>query len=174
MSEVKPITLDDLQPTIVVAKLKTRYGRVLEVPFMTLSWQEWDDLGRSVPDPKVPYTKLSDSGERVPNYDDLRYKEQLEQAATERIARRLFASLERAGNEFPGETALEKYENLKKSDRALVEGLTYAIIRSGLGEEAEIEAIADSFPEQSTSESDPAHLPETRLDNGRILVALKE
>lgn len=168
LEDVRPITLDDLTPVELVARCPTIQGRELLVKFTTLSWDEWDKLGMAVADPKIPLTKLAENGtDLLPNPQDTVYQEQLQRAGEDRQARRVFASLERSGNVFPGDTALEKWHNLKaKGDRLLVNSLVNIIIASQVQGRADIEKLADSFPPLPLSQNGSQDMPSQPSDSG--------
>lgn len=159
MSDVKPITLDDLMPVEVTLSIKqVKYNRELKVPIVTLSWEEWDAIGREVPDPAIPSTKLAEDGVTLlPNPQDKRYLEQMARAYEDRYARRIFRCLEKGGNVFPGETALEKYKNLKNADFAMCNALCRGIIEANMVGRSELEQLAESFLAESVSQNDDAY-----------------
>lgn len=166
MSDVKPISLADLMPADVVLEIKQpRLNRVLQVPIKTLSWEEWDSIGREVKEPEIPYTALAeDEKTKLPNPQDKRYLEQLETARRDRLARRIFACLERGGNDFPGATALEKYENLKQADWGMAEALIRGVLEANQIGRSELQTLAASFRNQPVSPDDDAYSDEDAMD----------
>lgn len=166
MTDVKPITLDDLMPAQITITIRhPRYDRVLEIPIVTLSWEEWDSIGREIVDPEIPYTALAEDGKtKLPNPADKRYVAQIQDNALERSLRRIFACLERAGNAFPGDTAREKYENLKKADYGMVEALIRAVMEANQAGRSELQTLAASFRAQPLPSHDDANSNSERLD----------
>ena len=172
MSDISPITLDDLAPVEVSVEIVTSYGRKLVIPFHTLTWEEWEAHAKAVTFPTVPSTALAEDGKtKLPNPDDPLYKEQLIRAYENVMARRLFDSLERAGNRFPGETALDKLDTLRaKGDRVLVDKLIDKIVGASWRGEAELLNRADTFQADADGEGDPADLPAARVDGETVAV----
>lgn len=165
MDAVAPITLADLAPTTVVAEITTPYGRVVRVPFQTLSWEEWNAVGREVPDPKVPHTKLADDGHTLlPNPQDAKYLEDVQKAAEDRIARRVVMALEKAGTELPGATAQDKLNALKAADRAIVDRLIRVIIDAAVEGKVRLENRAESFRPVTVPSVGDAGVPEVAAD----------
>jgi len=162
---ITALSLDDLRPTELTARCQTIQGRTVLIKFTTLTWEEWDALGREVKDPDVKRytTRLAENGiDLLPNPDDPKFKEAQQKAWDDRQARRLFASLEKSGFTIPGETALEKMRTLKKQgDSLLVNQLVSIVLTSQVQGRAEIEALADSFRDEPVPANDAPSDAET-------------
>lgn len=165
MDEVRPITLEDLAPVTVVAEITTPYGRVVRVPFQTLSWEEWNEVGRAVPDPKVPLTRLADDGQTLlPNPRDEKYLEDVARASADRVARRVVLALEKAGTALPGATAQDKLDALKNADRAIVDRLIRVIVDAAVEGKVRLEERAESFRPVPLPPGPDAGVPEMAVD----------
>jgi len=152
----------------ILLKITMPHGEVIEIPFQTMKWSEWDGFGRQVVDPDPPYTRANprNPDELLPNPDDAAYKDTLRRNGDKRLALRVITSLERGGNTFPADcvTALDKLEHLRENLAAGVYSqLMNAIVGSNAGGFGKVEEIANSFRPQQLLEIGDADLSTARV-----------
>lgn len=155
-------SLEDLKPSRVTIHIETDYGRVLDVPVVLPTTDQWDDEGRAIIDPKVPLTLAdpNDPDRKLPNRNDSLYLEKLAAALRRRLAYRLACALERAGVNVPGESVIEKADEVLKMDNGIFQALAQQVIKSSVGaERARVESLAAGFSAESNAETEDDRLP---------------
>lgn len=156
------MNFDDLKPAGVIAQITTAYGKTLEIPLQLLSWERWESIGRSVPEPSIPNTKPAPSGkpeDMLPNPQDKAYLERKAQADEDRTARRVLAAIEGAGTVVPGSTLQERVEAIKQIDAAILQALVGILAKTFWGVNARLEASADSFRASAPDPAENADVP---------------
>lgn len=156
------MNFDALKPATVTAQITTSYGKTLEVPLQLLSWERWESIGRSVPEPVVPKTLPAASGkpeDMLPNPQDKAYLEKKALADEERTARRVLAALEGAGMVIPGNTVAARAAAIKEMDAAILQALIGVLAKVFWGVNARLEASAESFRASPVDAAADADMP---------------
>lgn len=156
------VLFDALKPEVVDAKITTSYGKVITVPVLTLSWEQWENIGRQVPEPEVPRTKIAPSGkpeDMLPNPKDEAYLEAVSEAGNRRILLRMLAAIEGGGMVVPGNTTDEKLAELKAIDSGMFQALIGVIMRAWGGTQARVEARAATFRASTLDALENASVP---------------
>lgn len=153
---------DSLKPEVVDAQITTSYGKTITVPLLLLSWDQWENIGRQVPEPEVPRTKLGPSGkpeDMLPNPKDEAYLAAVSKASDKRVLLRLLAAMEGGGTVVPGNTTDEKLNALKALDSGVFQALVGVIMRAWGGTQARVETRAATFQPSALNTLENAGLP---------------
>lgn len=111
------------------------------VPMRTLSYGEFQRIGRDVPIPTPPIMGAGKNGP-IYDYNDAGYRQQVQDAEMQRTLRRLLASLRVP---VPGGTVVEQVAVLQNSDANRLRMLISAMVQLAAGGEASVESRAATF-----------------------------
>lgn len=153
---------DALKPEVVDAQITTSYGKTITVPVLTLSWEQWENIGRQVPEPEIPRTKIAPSGkpeDMLPNPKDEAYLAAVNEAGNRRILLRMLAAIEGGGMVVPGSTTDEKLAALKAIDSGVFQALIGVIMRAWGGVQTRVESRASSFRPSALDAPQDANVP---------------
>ena len=109
-----------------------------------LSNGEWLGIEAEVPEPAVPRTLVGQGGVKLPNREDLTYRQDLEAVRNERAFRRLALAFVKAGVEMPP-TVEERVAVIKQIDARVANTLMAKLAEHAFNGKAEVEATADTF-----------------------------
>lgn len=133
-------------PVIVTVEVELPYGRTLNVPIGTLSYGEWLGVEAELPEPPVPRTLAGAGGVKLPNRDDVDFRQKLAAVSEERAYRRLALALEKGGTKLLGDTPGEKAQTIKTElDAGVSNALLIFLASAAMGGKATAEAAADTF-----------------------------
>lgn len=132
---------------------------VLVIPMKALTFKEWQEAQRSVPNPTPPPSRVGKNGEPIFDYNDPAYLTQMADATNKRMMLMLIRAIQ---IEIPGETEDQQIEFLRGLEYGLLDKLAALMAEFNREVNAHINARADSFhPNGTPGES---HLPADGLD----------
>ena len=135
-------------PTRVTVNVELPYERTVAVEISTLSYAEWLGVETECPEPVIPRTLAGPNGTKLPNREDLKYRQDLAAVQEERAYRRLALALEKGGTAVPGATAADKAAAIKAElDAGVANALMVFLANAAMGGRATAEAAADTFRE---------------------------
>lgn len=135
-------------PVVVTVNVELPYGRDLPVQVGTLSYGEWLGVESECPEPVVPRTLPGPNNTKLPNREDLAYRQALAAVQEERAYRRLALALEKGGMTIPGASAQEKAQAIKSElDAGVSNALLVFLANAAMGGKAQAEQSAETFRE---------------------------
>lgn len=140
---------DDLRPPKVTARIETAYGKVVEIPVVPPTYEEWEREESKFLPPKVPKNKPATDGvTMLPNPDDPQYIEARTLRGRRVAAYHVVAAMERAGLTVPGEGVRGKADEMCKIDSGILNSLVKLLYDSSVkAEKAKFNDLADTFPD---------------------------
>lgn len=153
-------SFDDLKPATVNAVITTAYGKTLTIPLQTLSWEQWEAIGRQVPEPEIPKTKPgAKPDEYLPNPQDEVYLKRRSDAANERLMRRVLIAMEGGGTVVPGANIKEKIAALNAIESGVLQAIVGIVAQSNMGAQRRFEELSASFRNGTTNAPETENLP---------------
>ncbi len=133
---------DDVAPHNVILDVETIDGSIFVVEMKTLSYSEWERIGKLVSDPRAP--ELGTPSGISYNFKDPAYQQSVVAANMRRLHMRLAESLH-AVTPLPGDTIEARTDFLLTRDSQVINTLISALIKTHNERTARVQTRAESF-----------------------------